>query len=156
MTYIFSLQRLDHYVHHLHVCHRLIMLLWKYTRKLNEKLFKFNYLTLLARLSRNLTAVCWSVLCMIYITLDKTKKKKLTSLNQRFFQRGGEGAMTSRWEIIVGCIDPTLKQTGKYLRPVFKDKGRRTCTLVPDTLACLRDSVPPLTYPLSEREKNLR
>ena len=125
MTYIFSLQRLDHYVHHLHVCHRLIMLLWKYTRKLNEKLFRFNYLTLLARLSRNLTAVCWSVLCMIYITLEKNQQEKenrnsITSVSSKGV---GEGAMTSRWEIIVGCIDPTLKQTGKYLRPIFKDKG---------------------------------
>ena len=31
--------------------------------------------------------------------------------------------MTSRWEIIVGRIDPTMKQSGKYLRPIFKDKG---------------------------------
>lgn len=149
MTYICYLLRLEHYVRHLHICHQLIMLLWKYTRKLNQKLFKFNYLTLLARLSRNRTAVCWSVLCMIYITLDKTNKKKkkenrhsLTSVSSKGV---GEGAMTSRWEIIVGCIDPTMKQSGKYLRPIFKDKGRRPCTLVPDTLAWLRDWVPPLT-----------
>ena len=64
--------------------------------------------------------------------------------------------MTSRWEIMVGCIDPTLKKKGKSLRPIFKDKGRRPCTLVPDKLAWLRDRVPPLTWPLSEREKKLR
>ena len=54
-------------------------------------MFKFNYLTLLARLSRNLTAVCWSVLCMIYITLEKTNKKKKTEIPQPAFLPKGWG-----------------------------------------------------------------
>lgn len=88
MTYICYLLRLDHYMSAIYVYYVTV----KTHSKINKKLFKFNYLTLLARLSRNLTAVCWSVLCIIYITLKKPKRRrKQTLLNQRFFQKGWGG-----------------------------------------------------------------